>query len=202
MSTSNINKVIERLEKNNMSAYFAGDREQLFCILSELIPDGCTVGHGGSVTLDECGVFDWLRQRDICFYDRDRSDDIDECMRKSMTADVFVCSTNAVTEQGELYNVDGRGNRVSAMIYGPASVIVIAGANKIVPDISHAVKRIERMAAPMNAARLHTNTPCAMTGECAHCSCADRICCNYVVMSHQRKPGRIKVILLDEKLGY
>lgn len=202
MTTDSIKRTIDNLRRNNMTGYFAESREQLFELLGELVPAGSTVGHGGSVTLDETGVTDWLRQRDVNFLDRAKAADPNECMRQSMVADVYMCSTNAITEAGELYNVDGRGNRVSAMIYGPKSVIVIAGANKLVPDVRQAVRRVECVAAPMNSARLSMNTPCASTGKCGHCHSADRICCNYVVMAQQREKGRIKVILLDEKLGY
>lgn len=202
MTAEMINRTIDNLRLNNMDGYFVNSREQLFELLDKLIPLGSTVGHGGSVTLDEVGVTDWLRKREVTFLDRAKAADPSECMRQSMVADVYMCSTNAITEAGELYNVDGRGNRVSAMIYGPKSVIVIAGINKLVANLEQAVSRVECTAAPLNAARLSMNTPCAATGRCGHCHSADRICCNYVVMAQQREKGRIKVIVLDEKLGY
>ena len=111
-------------------------------------------------------------------------------------------SSNAVTEEGELYNVDGNSNRVAALAYGPDSVIVVAGCNKIVPDIAAAVERVKKIAAPVNATRLHCSTPCAKTGECMNCHSDGRICCNYLVSAQQRHQDRIKVILVGEELGY
>ena len=136
-----------------------------------------------------------------------------DVMRQSFLADVFICSANAITQQGELYNVDGNGNRVSAMIFGPKSVIVVAGVNKIVPDLSAAVQRVKAIAAPQNAKRLGCQTPCAKTGQClalqqgktglcSGCSAPQRICSSYTVLGWQQQKGRIKVILCGEELGY
>ena len=123
-------------------------------------------------------------------------------MRAAFNSDTFISSTNALTEDGELYNVDGNGNRVSAMIFGPRQVIVVAGINKIVKDMAEAVKRVETVAAPKNTVRLECDTPCARTGECAHCHSDSRICCSYVRLAQQRVPNRIKVIIVNHELGY
>ena len=117
-------------------------------------------------------------------------------------ADCYLTSCNAVTEQGELYNVDGNANRVAAMTYGPKSVICVVGYNKIVPNLEAAVARVEQVAAPANAVRLHRKTPCTVTGRCEDCHSPDRICCTTVIHRQQRVPGRIKVILVGEELGY
>ena len=127
---------------------------------------------------------------------------MDEIFRKSFFSDTYLTSTNAITENGELYNVDGYGNRVAAMIYGPKSVIVVAGINKIVKDLDQAVERVKRIAAPANSIRLDKNTPCTKTGYCVDCKKDDRICCSYTVLGHQKQKNRIKVILVGESLGY
>ena len=125
-----------------------------------------------------------------------------QIFRQAFSADVYLMSSNAVTEEGELYNVDGNSNRVAALAYGPDSVIVVAGCNKIVPDIAAAVERVKKIAAPVNATRLHCSTPCAKTGECMNCHSDGRICCNYLVSAQQRHQDRIKVILVGGELGY
>lgn len=197
-----INKVIANLEKRNMKGYHVRTNDELFELLLELVPDGATVSNGGSMTLDGLGVFDWLRKRnDITYFDRE-NDDPQKCMTAAFDCDVYLTGTNAITEGGELYNVDGRGNRVAAMICGPRSVIVVVGANKIVSDINAAVDRVRKIAAPANTVRLSCATPCAKTGECMDCNSPGRICCNFVVMSNQRVKDRIKVIIMDESLGF
>ncbi len=196
-----IDKVISNLEKRNIKGYHVTDREQLFELLDRLVPVGSTVSNGGSMTLDELGVFDWLRARDVKYYDR-ANDEPRKCMVAAFDADVYLTGTNAITEEGELYNVDGNGNRVAAMIYGPKSVVVVIGVNKIVKDVAAAVERVKKIAAPANTVRLNCATPCAKTGECMNCNSPARVCCNYVVMSNQRVKDRLKVIIMDESLGY
>ncbi len=197
-----VDKVIKNLEKRNMKGYHVRSRDELFDLLNELVPEGSTVANGGSMSLEELGVFAWLRGRDdITFFDRER-DDRRKCMVAAFDSDVYFAGTNAVTEDGCLYNVDGNGNRVAAMIYGPKSVVVVVGVNKIVSDLDAAKERVRKIAAPANTVRLSCDTPCAKTGECMDCNSPSRICCNFVVMSNQRVKDRIKVIILDESLGY
>ncbi len=175
-------------------------------IIRELINDGDTVSVGGSMTLFEAGIIDMIRDGDYRFLDRYENgltkEEIREVFIKSFDADVYITSTNAVTERGELYNIDGSGNRVAAMIYGPRSVIVLAGYNKIVKNLDEAKMRLEEIAAPANAIRLDMNTPCTATGRCMNCSSEDRICADTVIMARQRIKDRIKVILVGEELGY
>ena len=174
--------------------------------MQSLLQPGQTVTCGGSVTLSECGIIDLLRSGQYHYLDRDRPDLTPEqkkqIFRQAFSADVYLMSSNAVTEEGELYNVDGNSNRVAALAYGPDSVIVVAGCNKIVPDLAAAVERVKKIAAPVNATRLHCSTPCAKTGECMNCHSDGRICCNYLVSAQQRHQDRIKVILVGEELGY
>lgn len=192
------------LEKNNFAVYRAKSREEVIDIVSSLVPSGAEVGFGGSVSLYEAGVLDYLRSReDIVLLDRDRNPDkAGELMKKALTCDVYFASSNAVTENGELFNVDGRGSRVAPMIYGPESVVLIVGANKIVPDLAAAEMRVKKIAAPANTMRLNCETPCRYTGECADCKSPARICCDFVTMKMQRVKGRIKVIITDESLGF
>ncbi len=201
-----ITRVMAALEKNNMKPYFAESREQLYDIVRGLIKNDKLITAGGSVTLEESGVKRLLMTEFSGIY-LDRSEgktpeEVDDILHKAFVSDTFFASSNAVTEDGELYNVDGRGNRVSAMIYGPTQVVLVVGVNKIVKDMDEAVCRVEQVAAPLNTKRLNSGTPCEITGSCAHCRSKGRICCSYVRMAQQRVKDRIKVIIVNEKLGY
>ena len=199
-----IEKTIKNLEKNNFFACHVKTREELINKVAEFVPSGAEVSFGGSVSLSESGVLEYLRGReDIDLLDREKNPDRAlEIMKKALTCDVYFASTNAVTENGELFNVDGRGSRVAPMIFGPESVVLIVGANKIVPDLSAAEMRVKKIAAPANTMRLNCETPCRYTGECADCKSEARICCDFVTMKMQRVKGRIKVIITDESLGF
>ena len=199
-----IEKTIKNLEKNNFFACHVKTREELIDKVAEFVPSGAEVSFGGSVSLSESGVLEYLRGReDIDLLDREKNPDKAlEIMKKALTCDVYFASTNAVTENGELFNVDGRGSRVAPMIFGPESVVLIVGANKIVPDLSAAEMRVKKIAAPANTMRLNCETPCRYTGECADCKSEARICCDFVTMKMQRVKGRIKVIITDESLGF
>lgn len=200
-----IEKTIKALEKNNMKGYYAKNTDEAKSIIGKLIKEDTLILSGGSMTLKEAGVIDFLK-KDYKGIFIDRADlnpeEIDGYFRKAFSADTYFTSTNAITENGELYNVDGNGNRVAAMIFGPKQVIVLCGFNKIVPDINSAIKRVEKIAAPANTIRLKKNTPCAKSGECSHCSSEDRICCSYVTLGQQRIADRIKVIFLPDEYGY
>ncbi len=211
----NIEKTLENLRKNNMAAYFAETKEDALKLVESLIGKGETVSVGGSVTLNEVGVLSLLRNGDYDFLDRYKEglsrDEVTEIFRKSFFADSYLTSTNALTEEGELYNVDGNSNRVSAMLFGPKSVIVVAGKNKIVENLKEAEKRVKTVAAPKNVKRLAMKTYCSEKGVCmgaedeklcAGCQSEDRICASYTVMSRQRIKDRVKVIIVNEELGY
>lgn len=198
--------VMKALQKNKMEAYFVPTKEDVVPAVAKLLTPGDVVSVGGSVTLEECGVLRLLRSGEYEFLDRYEEglskEELGDLFRDCFFADAYLTSTNAITEKGELFNKDGNGNRVSAMIFGPRSVIVVAGINKIVPDIAAAEERVRTIAAPKNAKRLSCKTPCAVTGDCADCRSDARICCSTVVLHQQRVPGRIKVILVGEELGY
>ena len=201
-----IERTIKGLEKNNMKGYYAKNVADLYKILENLLEEGSTIGLGGSMTLFETKTIDYIRDGNYDLLDRYAEGltaaDIKEFYRKSFFADTYVMSTNAITEAGELYNVDGRGNRVAALIYGPDQVIVIAGVNKIVSDLDEAINRNERIAAPANTKRLNLNNPCKEVGYCVDCNSDTRICNNYTFIKNSLVKDRIHVILLNEKFGY
>lgn len=201
-----IEKTMKALERNKIKPYYAETKEEMLEIVRSLIKDDKLITAGGSMTLKESGVTDMLMNDYKGIY-LDRSegktpDEVEDIMRKAFVSDTFFASSNAVTETGELYNVDGRGNRVSAMTFGPKQVILVVGKNKIVQDYAEAIMRVEKIAAPMNTVRLNCDTPCAKTGLCGHCRSEGRICCTYVRMGQQRVADRIKVIIVNENLGY
>ena len=211
-----LEKTSAALEKNNMKCFIAKTKEDVLPIVKKLLDEGCTVATGGSVTLNECGVTDYLRSGAFNFLDRTglSGDELKKCFRAAFSADAYLCSSNAITENGELYNVDGNANRVSAICYGPDSVIIVAGVNKIVPDINAAVKRIKNVCTNKNSVRLGLDTYCSKKGACCvnvgcdgdfadGCKSTEaRMCCSFVITSFQRAKYRIKVILVGEELGY
>ncbi len=212
-----ISKTIKNLEKNNMMACYVESKDDVVNKIAELMQDGETVSVGGSMTLFECGVIDHLRSGRYNFQDRYKEGltrpETEEIFRKAFFADTYISSTNAVTENGELYNVDGNSNRVAAICYGPKSVIIIIGYNKIIDYLDAAVSRVKRTAAPANCVRLSCKTYCSEKGECmsiqsgeesmaAGCNSQSRICCSYVVSGYQRVKDRIKVIIVGEEMGY
>jgi L-lactate utilization protein LutB len=201
-----IDRTLNNLEKNNIDAFYAPTKEDALKKAATLLHDGDTVTVGGSMTLFEIGLIDYLRSGQVKFLDRYEKElsreQIEKIFRDAFFADMYFTSTNALTEEGELYNVDGNGNRVAAMIFGPKKVIVIAGYNKLVKNREAAVERVRHTAAPANAARLNCPTPCAKTGECMDCKSDGHICCSAVFLGRQQKKGRITVILVGEELGY
>lgn len=218
INDSLIKSVMENLEKNNMKPFYCKTGDEAKALVMSLIKEGDTVTNGGSVTMKEIGVMDAVKERkDITYLDRNAegltAEEVKEIYKKAFFADVYLMSTNALTVKGELYNVDGNSNRVAALLYGPESVIVVCGINKIVENLDEAVKRVKTIAAPKNTVRLHTGSYCENAGECMSlknegsfmcdgCKGAGRICCNYVVSAQQRHKDRIKVIIVDEVLGY
>ena len=211
-----VQKTVEALKKNGMEAMYAPTRKEAIEQVAEYLEEGQLVTCGGSMTLEECGIMNLLRSGLYEFLDRSAPgttpDKVEEIYRMAFCADAYLTSSNAITEQGELFNVDGNCNRVAAMLYGPKSVIVVAGYNKIVANLDEAVLRLKKVAAPANCIRLNRDTYCAHTGECKGvcgsmaegCSSPDRICTGYTVIAKQqpRYAGRIKVILVGEEMGY
>lgn len=211
-----LERTAKNLETNNMKCFIADTKEDVLTIVKELLTEGETVSCGGSATLAETGVTELLRSGVYNFLDRagKSPEEAEEIYRRAFSADSYLTSSNAITENGELYNVDGNSNRVAAICFGPKSVIVVAGRNKIVPTLEDAVTRVKRLAAPMNTARLGCETYCQNKGECMSlasggcagmtdgCKSESRICCSFVVTAFQRIKNRIKVILVNEELGF
>lgn len=205
------------LKKNNMVPFYAETKEEALEILKGFIKENDVVGLGGSMTLKEIGATSLVRgggYNVIDRYDENLTpEERNECLRKSLLSDVFLTSSNAVSEKGELINVDGFGNRGAALVFGPKIVVVVVGKNKIVKDAEEGFKRIKEIAGPKNCQRLNKNNYCAYKNECVAlkngeesisdgCASQTRICCSYIVQSYQLIKDRIKVIICNEDLGY
>ena len=201
-----IEKTINNLKKNNISGYYVKDNDELINLIKDIAKEGEVVSVGGSMSLFESKVIELLRSGRYEFLDRYKKDltqeDIKEIYRKSFFADTYFASANAITEDGKIFNVDGNGNRVAAILYGPDKVVLIVGVNKIVKNIEQAVSRNRAISGPANAKRLNLSTPCVKTGQCMECNSEDRICCEYTVIKRQRNPKRMHVIFINDTLGF
>lgn len=201
-----IKTVIKNLEKRNMAGYYCETAEDAVEQIKALIPEGSEVSWGGSLTLDQIGIRDILKAGNYEVNDPmafgSPMESI-EARRKSLQADVFLTSANAVTMDGEIVNIDGVGNRVAAIVFGPKKVIMVVGANKLVMEEKDAVNRIKCEACPPNTTRLGRKTPCAVTGKCTECLAkGETICCHTVTTRFSGINDRIHVILVNEVLGY
>lgn len=197
--------IISNLEKRSMKGFYCPDKESALAKVKELIPEGASIGWGGSMTLDETGIKQAVLEGNYEVYNRDIASTPEEQKKvfsQICGCDYYLMSTNAITLNGELVNVDGRGNRVAFLCFGPENVIVVAGMNKITTDVEDGLKRVHNMAAPPNCVRLGKNTPCAKTGKCGDCLSPDSICASTVITRKSMIPGRITVILVGEELGY
>lgn len=195
-------KVIKGLQSRNMSGYYAADKEAALKQALELIPKGSTITMGGGMSVHEIGLVKALKNADYNFIDRDEATDKRAAMLAAYDADFFLASTNAITEDGVLVNIDGNSNRVSAIAQGPKKVIFIVGMNKVCDDVDGAMKRARNVAAPINAQRFGLSTPCAKTGSCFNCKSPDTICCQFLITRFSRHEGRIHVILVNDDLGF
>ena len=195
-------KVIKGLESRNMTGYYAETKEEALKIALSLIPEGCSVTMGGAMSAHEIGLPQALAAGNYNFIDRDKIEDKRAAMLAAYDADYFLASANAMTEDGILVNIDGNANRVSAIAQGPKNVLFIIGMNKICIDVDSALKRARNVAAPINAQRFGLNTPCTKTGSCMNCKSPDTICCQFLITRYSKHPGRIKVILVNDFLGF
>lgn len=201
-------QVIKNFKKRGLDGIYCESSDEAVKTICRMVPAGSLVGLGGSETIIESGLVDALRRMDIRLLDRYKEgvskEEVNEMRRRGLAADIFICSSNAVTADGKLVNIDGTGNRVAAMIFGPAQVIVMAGMNKVAPDLAAAIARVRNSAAPANSLRVGVETPCSKTGFCQdpHCHPPHRICCQLVVTEANMTPGRVTVVLVGETLGY
>ena len=213
-----MNNVIENLKKNNINVITCAKKEEIPAIVENMLFDGAKISAGGSVSIKECGVWDVINKPNYQFFDRNREgitpEEQQQVFKEVIGCDFYFCSANAVTENGELLNVDGFSNRISAIAFGPKKVIMVVGKNKIAKDLNEAFLRVKKVAAPKNCVRLGIDNPCAKLGHCISllnndnpaftdgCRNPRRICVNYLVSGPQRPEKRLTVILCDEDLGY
>lgn len=208
-----LTKVMGNLQRNNMEVHYLPKKEDVLERVCSLLQAGDKIAVGGSQTLEETGVLQLLREGDYQFIDRYEQDIPDEMrdqrLRDAFFADDFLCSANAVTMDGEIYQVDGLSNRIAPLVFGPKQVILVVGINKIVPDLNAAVRRVRELVTPAIVKRMALNAPCAKLGHCisadddpAHgCPGDARRCCNFLLMGRQRIKNRVKVLLVGESLG-
>ena len=197
-------KIAEALTKRHFEAYYCPDKDSAVKKILEIIPKNHSVAWGGCMTMDQLGLKDKLTAAGYTLIDRDKAANAEErelVMHKALNCGSFIMSSNAITEDGQLFNIDGKGNRVAALIYGPENVIIIAGMNKVVQDMDAAYDRVRGYAAPANAQRFDIDTPCKKIGECADCLSASTICAQFVQTRICKPQGRIKVVLIGEELG-
>ena len=199
------NTIIKNMAKRNMEGYYCATSAEAVEKALSLMPEGSSVTWGGSMSIIECGLMNAIKTGKYEIIDRDLAktpQEVREMYAKQVMADYYLMSTNAITMNGELVNIDGRANRVSCLCWGPQNVIIIAGMNKVATDVEDAIKRARNIAAPANTVRLNRNTPCTQTGKCENCYSPDCICSQFVVTRRSGVPNRIKVILVGEELGY
>lgn len=197
--------LVKNLRKRHFDAYYCETREDALEKALSLIPEGERVGWGGATSAEQIGLLKALRTGPYNAIDRDTAsspEERTEMMRHCLLTDTFVTGANAISLEGELVNIDGMGNRVAAIVYGPKKVLVIAGVNKITDTLEDALTRARTVAAPINKQRFGTDTPCTVTGSCADCL-SDGCICNQILITRNCRPaGRIQVIIVGEELGF
>jgi len=200
-----VERTLKALKRNNFDAQFVPKAADATGEILKRIPEGATVGIGGSLTLSQIGFFAEVKKHPIRllnpFSPGLSAEEALQIRREIFLADFFLSSSNAVTEDGKLFNIDATGNRVAAMTFGPKKVIMVCGANKIVKDIAEAQRRVQEWVAPMNAKRLGFKTPCAATGQCADCDSPQRICNIYAILAKKPLRTDMTVLLIGEPLG-
>ncbi len=199
-------KMVKNLQKRHFDAYYCATVEEARQRVNALIEDGASVTWGGTMTVRDMGIPEMLKQRGtLDVWDRDlvtTPEEKEEMYRRAFRADYYLSSANAISEDGVIVNIDGNGNRVAAITWGPRHVIFVVGMNKVTQDADAALKRARSTASPINAARFEINTPCQVDGQCHNCNSSQSIC-NYIhFLRNSSKPGRIIVVLVGENLGY
>jgi len=196
--------LVKNLRSRHYDAYYCDSKELALEKALELIPKGATVGWGGAMSAKQIGLLDAMNNGEYNAIDRDKTSSPEErkmAMKNCLLADVFITGANALSMDGQMVNIDGNGNRVAAIVYGPESIVVIAGMNKVMDTLEAAMIRARTVAAPMNKQRFALQTPCEITGTCGDCK-SEGCICNQILVTRNSKPaGRIKVILVGEELG-
>lgn len=198
-------EVVKNFNRRGFDARYVLTSQEALEEVKGMVKEGSVVSWGGAMSLEETGIKDFLKSGRFEVLDRAEAngpEEIKEIYHKALAADYYITSTNAFTRDGILVNIDGNGNRVAALCYGPENIVVITGMNKAVIDEVEAVRRIQNVASPMNVQRLDKNTPCRATGSCGDCLSPDCICSHTVSTRRSHPAGRIKVILVGEDLGY
>lgn len=197
--------IIQKLKTRNIEAFYYEDSKSMVEDILTKIPAGSSITWGGSASVVECGLMDAIHNGSYTLLDRTTAktpEESREFYAKAVMADVFLMSTNAITYDGELINIDGNGNRLACLMQGPKEVFIIVGMNKFIGSIEDGIHRIENIAAPANVQRLHKETPCHTLGKCAHCFSENSICSHTVITRRSSHPGRIKLFIVPENLGY
>ncbi len=203
--TAMAKSIIKNLEKRNMEGYYFETSADCVKAITDSIPDGSVISWGGSETIKEIGLMDAIHNNRYELIDRSLAKTPDEARQiyaKTVLSDYYLMSSNAVTLDGELINIDGNGNRVACLIHGPLHVIIVVGMNKIVTDVESGIARVRNMASPPNAIRLNKDIPCAVSGHCHDCLSPNCFCNQIVVTRRSGHNGRIKVYLVGEELGF
>lgn len=198
-------RVVKGLESRNMEAYYVKTKEEAVKKAMELMPEGSSISWGGTMSVDEIGLKDAVCSGNYELIDRDKAESPEErraLMLQALDCDFYLGSANAVSEDGVLINVDGNANRVAAYAFGPKAVLLIVGMNKVVKTEADAMSRARNEASPINAQRFGIETPCVKNGTCFDCKSPDCICCQIMITRFSKIPKRIKVILVDESLGF
>ena len=199
-------QIIKSLAQRNIEAFFADTKEEALKIALDIIPEGATVSNGGATSAREIGLIDAVIAGNYNYLDRDGAKEPSEKRRLELETlskcDYFIASANGMSENGVIVNVDGNANRVAAITYGPEHVLLIVGMNKIVHSEEDAYNRAKYIAAPINAQRFGLSTPCGITGKCADCLMEQCICCQIVTTRYSKHKDRMKVILVNEELGF
>ena len=195
------NILVRNLQKRHFEAYYCETASDALDKALELIPKGASVGWGGAMSAQQIGLIDAVKTPQYRAIDRATASDREQAMKDSIFADVFLSGANALSLDGEMVNIDGTGNRVSAIVYGPKSVLIIAGMNKVMDTLDDAITRARTVAAPMNQQRFQLDNPCTHTGTCADCISQSCICNQILITRHCRPVGRIKFIIVGEDLG-
>ena len=196
--------LVKNLKNRHFDAYYCENKDEALAKALELIPEGATVSWGGAMSAQQIGLMEAVNNGPYNTIDRDKCktmEERDKAAKDAMFCDVYLTGANGLSLDGQMVNIDGTGNRVAATIFGPKSVLVIAGMNKVADDLDSAIKRARTVAAPMNQQRFQLNNPCTVTGTCADCKSETCICNQIVITRHCRPVGRIKFILVGEDLG-